>query len=83
MRSIDKVNAHSILPRMKDSIIKGHGAKVRVDGFKRDLIGTFFTLGGVCIWNRLPGDVIEADVITSFKSNLKNIWIGKAQWDKD
>lgn len=40
---MDKVNIHILFSRIKDSKTKGHMFMNRGEGFKRGLVGTFFT----------------------------------------
>ena len=55
---------------MEESITREHRFKVRGAKFKGDVRGRFFTQRVVGAWNSLPGEVVEADMIVSFKGWL-------------
>jgi len=45
----------------------GHRFKVRGARFKGDVRGNIFTHRVVGAWNSLPGEVVDADTIVTFK----------------
>ena len=59
-----------LFPRVEESITRGHRFKVRGVRFKGDVRGRFFTQRVVGAWNSLPGKVVEADTIVTFKMCL-------------
>ena len=52
------------------TITRGHGLKVRGAKYNSDIRGMFFTQRVLGAWNALPGRVVEADTLTSFKTYL-------------
>ena len=55
---------------MEESITRGHRFKVRGTRFKGDVRGRFFAQRVLGTWISLPGEVVEADTIVSFKGHL-------------
>jgi len=47
--------------------MRGHRFKVRDRGFRGDVRKNIFTQRVVRVWNLLPGRVVEAGCLTSFK----------------
>ena len=71
MKGMDRVDSQKLFPRVEESITRGHRFKVRGVMFKGDVQGKFvFTQRVVGAWNSLPGEVVEADTIVSFKRRL-------------
>ena len=56
MRGMDRVDSQKLLPRVEESITKGHRFKVQGARFKGDIRGKFFTQRVVVdAWNSLSG----------------------------
>ena len=70
MRGVDRVGSQKLFPRVEESITRGNWFKVRGVRFKRDVRGRFFTQRVVGTWNSLPGEVVEADTVMTFKGRL-------------
>ena len=70
MRGMDRVDSQKLFPRVEESITGGHRFKVRGARFKGDVRGKFFTQRVVGAWNSLPGEIVAADTIVSFKRHL-------------
>ena len=70
MRGMDRVDSQKLFPRVEESITRGHRFKVRGARFKEDVPGKFFTQRVVGAWNSLPGKVVEADTVVTFKGRL-------------
>ena len=48
----------------------GNGFKVKEDRFKIDIGKKFFTMRVVKHWNKLPGEVVDAPSLETFKAGL-------------
>ena len=70
MRVMDRVDSQKLLPRVEESISRGARFKVRGARFKGDVRSKFFTQRVVGAWNSLPGEIVEADTIVTFKGHL-------------
>ena len=70
MRGMDRVDSQKLFPRVEESMTRGHRFKMQGARFKGDVRGKFFTQRVVGAWNSLPGEVVEADTIVSFKGRL-------------
>lgn len=81
-RGTDKVDAHSLSPRVEDSTSRWHQFTVIGVGFKGDLRNNVSTRWVVCIWNGLPGETLQADVIIDFEDIWTYIWIGRVWRDE-
>ena len=55
---------------MEESITRVHRFKMRGARFKGDEQGRYFTQRLVGAWNLLPGEVVEADTVVTFKGRL-------------
>ena len=64
------MDSQKLFPRVGESITRGHRFKVQGARFKEDVRDKFFTQRVVGAWNLLPGEVMEADTIVSFKGCL-------------
>ena len=64
------MDSQKLFPKMEESITRGHRFKVRGARFKGDVRGRCFTQRVVGAWNSLPGEVVEADMIVTFKGRL-------------
>ena len=64
------MDSQKLFPRVEESITRGHRFKVRGARFKGDVRGRFLTQRVVGAWNSLPGEVVEADTIVTFKGRL-------------
>ena len=71
------MNSQGLFPRVGESKTREYRFKVRGERFKRDLRGNFFTQRVVRIWNELPGKVVEAGTIETFKKHLHKYMDGK------
>lgn len=58
MRGINKVKAHSHLPKVAELRTGAHGFNVKVERFNDNQSGNFFTHWVVRAWNKLP-EVVE------------------------
>ena len=65
-----RVDSQKLFPRVEESITRGHRFKVRGARFKGDVRGRFFTQRVVGASNSLPGEVVEADTVVTFKGRL-------------
>jgi len=54
---------------VEESITRGYRFKVRGAKFKGDVRGKCFTQRVVGAWNSLPGKIVEADMIVTFKGH--------------
>lgn len=57
------------------SLFPGHRLKVRGQRFKRDLRGNLFTQGVAHIWNELPEETIEQELLELLKFIWIDVWI--------
>ena len=70
MRGMDRVDSQKLFPRVEESITWGHRFKVRGVRFKGDVRVKYFTQRVVGACNSLPGEIVEADTVVSFKGHL-------------
>ena len=68
MRDIDRVGKEQLFPLVEGSVTRGHRFKVRGRRFREDVSKNCFTQGVMTVWNALPGRVVEAGCLTSFKN---------------
>ena len=64
------MDSQKLFPRVEESITRGHRFKVQGARFKGDVRGKFFTQRVVGAWNSLPGEVVKANTIVTFKGRL-------------
>ena len=57
------------LEKQQDSITRGHSLKLANNAYHYDLRKFSFAPGMVNVWNSLPGIVISADTIDTFKTS--------------
>lgn len=70
VRSIDKVNNHSLFFTVRESKTTGHSLQMRGEIFERDLRGNLFTKSVVHKWTKPQGEVVEAGTIMTYKRHL-------------
>ena len=70
MKGIDRVNGEKLFPRSEVTFTRGHRFKVRGGRFNTDIRGTYFTQRVLGAWNALPGRVVEAGTLGTFKTYL-------------
>ena len=70
MRGMDRVDRQQLFPLIERPVTRGHKVKVRGGRFRGDLRKNVFTQRVVTVWNALPGRVVEAGCLTSFKRYL-------------
>ena len=64
------MDKEQLFPVVEGSVTRGHNLKVRGGRFREDLRKILFTQRVVMVWNALPGRVVEAGCLTSFKKYL-------------
>ena len=67
MRGMNTVDREQLFPLVEGSVTGEHKLKVRGGRFSGDLRKNIFTQRVVTVWNVLPGKVVEAGCLTSFK----------------
>ena len=70
MRGVERVDKEQLFPLVEKSVRRGHRFKVRGRRFREDVRKNVFTQRVVTVWNALPGRVVEAGCLTSFKKYL-------------
>ena len=70
MRGMDRVNREQLSPLVEGSVTRGHKLKMRGGRFRGDLRKKLFNQRVVTVRNALPGRVVEAGCLTSFKKYL-------------
>ena len=70
MRGMDRVDNQKLFPSVEESITRGIGLRCEGQGLKEMYKAGFFTQRVVGAWNTLPGKVVEADTIVTFKMCL-------------
>ena len=74
MMVMDRVDKEQLFPLVEGSVTRGHRFKLRVRRFRGNGRKTFITQKMVTVWNALPGRVVEAGCLTSFKSTWMSTW---------
>ena len=70
MRGMNRVDREQLFPLVEGPVTRGHRFKVRAGGLVGDVRENFFTQRVVMVWNALPGKMVEASCLTSFKKYL-------------
>ena len=70
MRDKNRVDKEQLFPLVEGSVMRGHRFKVRDRKFRGDVRKKSFTQRVVMVCNALPGRVVEAGCLTSFKMYL-------------
>ena len=70
IRGTDRVNKEKLFPLVEGSVTRRHRFKVKGRKFRGDVRTNRFTQRVVMVWNALPGRVVEAGCLTSFKKYL-------------
>jgi len=65
-----KKDTNKLLSRACRSRTRGNGFKVREDRFRLDIRKKFFAMRVVKLWHRLPGKVVDAPSLETFKVRL-------------
>lgn len=73
MSGTDKIDSQNPFPRRGKSRTRWQRFRAKGETFKRDLRGMFFTGRAMNIWNKLPEEEVEDDIIAKFKSTVISI----------
>ncbi|XP_048853901.1 uncharacterized protein LOC125721830 isoform X1 [Brienomyrus brachyistius] len=73
LTGLDAVQANSYFSISLNTRTRGHRWKLAGEHFKLDLRKHFFTQRVVRVWNTLPDNVVQAESLGSFKSELDKI----------
>jgi len=65
-----KKDGHRHFSRACCNRTRGNGFKLKLGRFRLDIRNKFFTMGMVRYWYRLPGEVVDAPSLETFKVRL-------------